>query len=220
MSAHPRQLDLERLAAGEAVAASAHVDACAECQAAVTELREASRAFVARHPARALHEAASRRRSAWWRSWWPIALVPVAAAVALVVLAPPPPEQRLKGSGLTLFVTRGGAAVALGRDERVHEGDQLTFTYEASAAGHLLLLDVERGKAPVVLAAPPALLANTSFRAPVAFELDASTADEWIVAIFSPGPVSPDVLTLPAAGAPVVTCADCRVEVRRLERAR
>ena len=52
MSAHPRQLDLERLAAGEAVAASAHVDACAECQAIVTKLREASRAFVYRATAR------------------------------------------------------------------------------------------------------------------------------------------------------------------------
>jgi len=219
MSTHPRQLDLERLAAGEAVTAAAHVDACPECQAVVTEIREASRAFVARHPPRSLHEAASRRPE-WWRAWWPVALLPIAAAVAFVVLAPEPPERRLKGSGLTLFVTRGGAPVALGRDERVSEGDQLTFQYEATAPGHLLLLDVERGKAPVVLAAPPKLLANSSFRAPLAFELDASTAEEWIVAIFAPAPVSPEVLTLPAQGAPLVTCADCLVEVRRLERAR
>lgn len=217
---HPRQLDLERLAAGERTDAAAHVESCAACRAVVEELRADTAAFVARVPARVLHEKVAARRHAWWRAWWPAALVPLAAAVALVVLTPGADEVRLKGVGLTVRVLRDGVSTELDGAGHVRPGDALHFTWAAREAGYLLLLDVERGHAPVVLAASPQLAAKTSWTAPLAFELDDTAADEWLVAIFSPTPVTPEVLTVPAGEAPQVSCPDCRVEVRRLERER
>lgn len=220
MSAHPRQLDLERLSAGEPVAASAHVDGCAQCQAVVAELRDASRAFVVRRPARVLHEVAAQRTSTWWRGWWPVGLLALAAAAVLITRPPLEPEVRFKGAGLSLFVTRESTTAPLAPGQSVRAGDQLTFSYQAITQGVLLVLEVERGKGPVVLASSPPLAANETFRAPQAFELDDTTADEWVVAIFSPHPVTPDLLVLPVGELPRVQCPDCQVEVRRLERAR
>jgi hypothetical protein len=218
MSAHPRPLELERFAAGEPVAIEEHVLSCDACRAVVTELREATRAYVARHPVQQLHAAADERRHAWWRRWWPLALVPVAVALALTLRTPEVPETRLKGGALTLFVTRGETTTELADDGRVRPGDLLTFTFVATGDGHLLVLDVERGKGASVISAQP-IAKGVTARSSRAFELDGTEADEWLVAVLSPGPLGPDAVRVDEAG-PHVDCEGCTVEVHALVRAR
>lgn len=218
MSAHPRQLDLERFVAGEPVAIGEHVASCEACAAVVTELREATRTYVARHPVQQLHAAADERRHGWWRRWWPLALVPVAAALALTLRAPEVPETRFKGGALTLFVTRGETTTELADDGRVRPGDLLTWAFVATDDGHLTVLDVERGKGASVLSAQP-IAKGVTARSSMAFELDDTQSDEWLVAVRSPAPLGPEAVRVDEAG-PHVDCEGCTVEVRALVRAR
>jgi len=224
MTDHPRRLELERLAMGEASSAQAHVAGCAECAATVTELQQAARAFVARRPTQVFLEELERRRAPWWRRWWPmLGLVPVAAAALLLVL-PRGDEVRLKGGGLQIFVTRAERTQVLTADQRPLAGDRLSFSYDAPRAGHLLIIDVERGKPPtafvpfgadtsLALAAGPATLSGVV--------LDDTRADEWLLVVFSPRPLTlREVTSSLRDGPPAFDCSGCEVEVRTLTRAR
>lgn len=222
-SAHPRRLELERLAMGEPSAAQDHVAGCADCTATVAQLRGEARAFVARRPTQAFLENLDRRREPRWKRWWPaLGLVPLAAGLALVVLGREP-EVRLKGGGLQLFVTRAERTWPLSGAEPAHPGDRLTFVFDSPREGHLLVLDVEQGQAPTAFfpfgGATSAPVSSGRIALPDAVVLDDTRADEWLVTIFSPRALSlAEVAATLDGGVPGYGCEGCTVEVRVLTR--
>lgn len=222
MTLHPRRLELERLATGEASESRSHVDGCDACRATVDQLRLETRAFVQRQPL------AAHDPQPWWRRWWPVGvLVPVAAAVTLFWSTPGDPDVRWKGSGLSMLRTRDGGTEPWLSGSPVSAGDRLSFVFEAEAPGHLLLLDVEQGKpAPQVLfpwgrQTSGALDAGVH-ALEVGFELDDTRADEWVVAVWRPTAVTLDEVSVRPAldGGLEVSCKDCRSWVRSITRER
>lgn len=223
---HPRPLELERLAMGEPSAASAHVASCAECASQVAALETAARAFVTRQPPRVFLEDLERRRPPSWKRWV-LGLVPVAAALVLtlVLTGRDGGEVRLKGGGLQVVVTRNERTWVLLSDERPRAGDRLSFFYEAPSEGHLLLLDVERGKAPSAFfpfqADASGAVTRGSNALPDGVALDDTRADEWLLMVFSPRALRvSDVVSELDGGLPRFTCPGCMVEVRTLTRER
>lgn len=229
---HPRRLELERLAMNEPSASSAHVASCTQCASTLEELRKEARAFAARVPASAFLEQLAERRRPWWQRFWPVfGLVPIAAALALVFADRQiEPDVRFKGTGLQIFVTRDGEQRAL--NEQPRAGDRLTFVYEARRDGHLLLLDVERGKAPTAFFPFGGERSGTVTAGRNALRdgvmLDDTQADEWLVAVFSPKPLRVEEVAaaigeglIPSnVEGPSFSCEGCEVEVRRLTRVR
>lgn len=223
---HPRRLELERLAMGEQSEAQAHVAGCPECSAAVAELAAQARAFVARTPATVLLDRLSARRQPWWRRWAAaLVLVPATAALVLFFARSPEPEARLKGSGLEISVTRAGMTAPLLSSQRPRPGDRLTFVFQAPAAGHLILVDVERGRAPAVFfpfgAQGSAPIPPGRSVLPDAVELDSAQEDEWLLAVFSTRALSlAEVTASLDGGVPTFSCEGCAVELRTLTRER
>lgn len=221
---HLRRVDIERVAAGERLALP-HLNACEQCAVEIDRLRAEARAFAARRPAAHFIDALPRRKMHWYLPAF--ASVCASALVLLTYLPQPQVEQpRLKGSGLSLFVTRAEATRPLESGERPKPRDRLTMVYDAPFDGHLLIIDAEQGK-PLSALFP---FGGSSSR-PISagrtvladgFELDTTAASEWAVAIFSESELDLSAFELqwPSGGSPAdITCGRCRIDVIELTRA-
>jgi len=229
---------LEALSAGEPVPDTTrqHTQACAACAGQLQALAQEQQAFLqARPPERFLRQV-ERRAAAPHRSrlsrLLPVLGGVLVPALALLVVFNRPDDAgfREKGGGtFRVAVSRaGGAPELLAADAAVRAGDALRFSYEAEAAGHLLVLELDgRGQASVFhpfdgTASAP-LAANQRDFLPGSVVLDAAPGPETLVAVFSPRPLAaaPLLAQLRAQAGrpePTLTCDGCRVSTLRLQK--
>jgi hypothetical protein len=229
---------LEALSAGESVPDTTrqHTQSCAACAGQLQALAQEQQAFLqARPPERFLRQVERRAeapRPAAWRRFFPLvtAFVPVLALLVLVLPRLGEDGVRDKGGGtFRVAVSRGGATPELlAADAAVRAGDALRFSYEADAAGHLLVLELDgRGQASVFhpfdgKASAPLAAKQRDFL-PGSVVLDAAPGPETLVAVFSPRPLeaAPLLEQLRAQAGrpePTLTCDDCRVTTLRLQK--
>lgn len=220
---------LQRIAAGEATSAEAHLEGCASCQARVARYREASAAFLRQQPP-GLFLRKLRRRQKPWRSWLPLALCG-ALGLAIVVLPRGGGEIRDKGSSpLSVVYRRGNAEPRpVAPEHRLKPGDALRFSYaspEPGAQGYLAILDVDAaGKVTAFYpydgkqAAP---LTGQGFL-PGSVVLDSTQGPEWLIGVFAAkpfevAPLAAQLASLPPGATPKLECGDCRVDLLRIHK--
>ena len=216
----------------ELSAAAAHLQECAGCARAVLEihsLQAQGLLEVDRAPAPAAPVAAEREARAPLFGW--PRLVPLAAAAVLVggiLLAWPVggpedagPDLTPKGGSdeLIVAVQRGEDRFFASPGDRLLEGDRLGLLYSAVAAGHLAVFSLDP-QADSVLLFPVAGRESAAVRAgseqplPAGALVEAGSGCEWLVAVFSDGPLDTREVGEVLSGSvrPDVGC-DLRVDV-------
>jgi len=226
---------LEAMSAGEAPPEPirTHIEGCASCRGQLEALTASRDAFLRARPAEIFLRQVDRRAAAApRRRWWVTALAACVPLLAVLVLVPRLTGEdgvRFKGEGFRVVASRsGGAPELLASDALVHPGDALRFAYESPEAGHLLVLELDgRGAASVFYpygsdrSAP--LAAGQREFLPGSVVLDAAPGPEWLLAVFSPGPLEAapllDQLRAQAGRAePTLSCDGCRVSKLRLQK--
>lgn len=198
----PSDLALEELlldAAGSRH--QAHVDACAACQARLTEMRrqgEDFQRFVFPATVDAVEEAAARR-PAWDLVRWLAPLPALAAAAAVILLVGPggPPEDYLgvKGGnsmGLAVFLEAGGGSHPARDGEAVPASASVRFKVRPSRPCRLWLLSVDAGGQvsrifPAEGEGGVEVVRTTEL--PGGAVLDGQAGPERFLALCAPGPV-------------------------------
>ncbi len=196
-------LALDRMiAAREPAQAHPHLQACERCRARLEGFASAQRqssVLVSKMIARATPP--ERARQGWWRSpGLKVALALCAALLIWVVLPKPqataPNGVRAKGSGLRFVVQRRGRIEPGISGARFWAGDALRFLVTASGPSYLFLVGVEARSGKISAYHPfgGTQCVRVAQGAERALEgslvLDASSEDEYFLAVFSQAPLS------------------------------
>ena len=212
----------------------AHMRTCAHCLREVDAWTAARARYVHDHPPAGLRahrtpngelRSVARRSPVRWRLGAGGAVALLAAGLG-VWLAPGVREAsvRLKGDAFHAFhkPASGGATQRLVAGAPLRAGDHLQFEYRSVRAGYLTVLDWDAKRRlsalfPLAGAAPTLRLPADGAALAQSFTLDDALGPETFIAVFSPEPISLEVLQAqavqtPVGGAPVLHCAGCRVE--------
>ena len=184
----------------------AHLDACAQCSAAVITLREERTRFLARAPAAAFaarvdEKRARRSRTRWWAGFTGLGVAAVAATLALMVW-PSTDDHSIHWKGreaprLSVLVSHAGEpARELDGAAVLHPGERLRFQVTAPRDGFLYLANIDEA-GNVTRYFPQDQLASAPVRAggqllPGTIELDDYVGEEVLVLLFSDRPLHQD----------------------------
>jgi hypothetical protein len=211
----PSDLELDELAAGDLPAdarqakMSAHVAACASCQAR----RDSLAAVAAPPPTLALRAEAARltTRARARRRLLASAALAGAAAAALLIVWPrrEADVERTKGGlALTLFVKRpGGAVDRLQGEGALAPGDEVRFSLATAAPGNVVVLGLDAARAVTVYV--PAGGTGPAARVEVpgttllagSVVADATAGAERVFAVLCAGPIDPPLVKRQAVAA-------------------
>lgn len=232
----PPALRLEELVAGEASSAQEveHLSGCPACRDYVAALRAEQEAFFRARPAELFERKLAARvapaRRAWRRWVW---VLPALAALVLVprFFVAAPPVQLKGGPSFAAFYKRDGMREPLPvtADLRLREKDGLRFSYSSERERYLLILDLD-GDGKVTAFFPPQgarsekVAAASQRLLPGSVVLDRARGPEWLVAVFSDGPVEVASLveplrsTSPLAAQVALSCDGCQVLSLRFQK--
>ena len=226
----PPAVEVERHSAGEAVAAKAHIEACAHCGAYVQELQAAAEAFLKQRPAELFLPQVARRAQTPaarpWLHWLSAGFGAVAvaslAAIVLPELLAPADDVRLKGASIEVFYKRGTSDPARVLDgASLEPGDTLRFRYRGEKKAQLALFERDASGAVTVFAPFGGAQSGERdrdefFADAVAVDATLGTSTLYIVQSQTPFELAPVVEAIRAAREP--SCRGCTVRTLHFEK--